>query len=75
VVSHKFSRPKRLDKRMLIDADAVADSFKEQFYSDCKAYGTSPRKNYYYRMKNKFYTKTATKIFANEMRKRKKEVF
>lgn len=73
VLAHKFKNPRRLDKRLLIDADALSDAFKEQFYADCKAYGTIPEVNYNFRKKNKFYTKTAERIFKKELEKRRKE--
>ena len=38
VLAHKFKNPRKLDKRLLIDADTLSDAFKEQFYSDAKAY-------------------------------------
>jgi len=50
------------------------DVFKEQFYADVKAYKTTSKKNYDVRKKNKFYTKTAKKIFKQELAKRKKEI-
>lgn len=75
VVAHKFQKPKRQDKRMLIDADTLAEAFKEQFYDDVRAYGGSSEEGYNYRIKNKFYTKTAAAIFKKEMTQRKKEIF
>jgi len=75
VKAHKFQDPKDPDKQLLIDADALSDCFKEQFYSDCESYGTTPQNNYEFRKKNNiFYTKTATEIFENEMEDRKKEI-
>ena len=73
VIAHKFQDPKEPDKKLLIDADALSDSFKEQFYSDCKSHGITPEKNYNYRKMNKFYTKVAREIFDKELEKRKKE--
>lgn len=67
VLSHKFKNPKRLDKRLLIDADTLADTFREQFYSDCKAYKLKPKMLYDIRKNNKFYTKTAKEIFNNNL--------
>ncbi len=74
VKAHKFQDPEETDKQLLIDADALSDCFREQFYSDCKAYGTTPESNYEFRKKNnRFYTKTAGEIFEKEMEDRKKE--
>lgn len=75
VIAHKFQKPERQDKRMLIDADTLSDAFREQFYNDVKSYGNSPKENYKYRIQNKFYTKTARAIFKREMAQRKKEIF
>ncbi|MBR9702248.1 HD domain-containing protein [Candidatus Pacearchaeota archaeon] len=73
VVAHKFQDPNELDKQLLIDADSVADAFKKQFYSDAKAYDSTPEELYNFRKKNKFYTKTARRIFEKELEMRKKE--
>lgn len=73
VAAHKFQDTKELDKQLLIDADALSDAFREQFYSDVKSYKTTHQKNYEFRKKNKFYTKTAEKLFNIELEKRKKE--
>jgi len=75
VLSHKFQNPKNLNKRLLIDADTLADIFKEQFYGDCKAYKLKPEVLYNIRKNNKFYTKTAKIIFNKELEKRRKEIF
>ncbi len=74
VVAHQFQKPKDLDKQLLIDADSMADAFKEQFYSDAKAYGKTPRELYEFRKNNKFFTKTAKELFAKELEKRRKEI-
>ena len=73
VKAHKFQDPTELDKQLLIDADSTADAFKDQFYSDVKSYGTTPLQAYEYRKQNKFYTTSATKLFANELENRRKE--
>jgi len=74
VVSHKFCKPRKLSKKLLIDADQLSDAFKEQFNSDIKAYNSTPEKLYNFRMKdNKFYTKTAENIFLKFMKKRLNE--
>jgi len=73
VLAHKFHQPRQLDKRLLIDADNLSDAFKEQFYSDVKAYHNTPQNQYNYRLNNKFYTKTAKNIFYKELNQRKKE--
>lgn len=74
VIAHKFCKPRRLDKQLLIDADHLSDAFKIQFYSDAKAYKTTPEKLYNFRIKdNHFYTKTAKNIFEKEINKRSKE--
>jgi hypothetical protein len=75
VVAHKFYKPKDFEKRLLIDADTLAESFRDQFYNDIKSYGVSPEEGYKFRMNNQFYTKTATEIFKREMKKRSKEIF
>lgn len=74
VQAHKFSKPRTLNKKILIDADQLSDAFKEQFYSDVTAYNSTPEKNYEFRMNNNhFYTKTAKDIFLKQMRQRKHE--
>jgi len=74
VISHKFCKPKKLSKKLLIDADQLSDSFKEQFNSDIKAYNTTAKKLYNFRIKdNVFYTKTAENIFLELMMKRRNE--
>lgn len=74
VKAHKFKNPKKLSKQILIDADQLSDSFKEQFYGDVKAYQITPEKNYNFRIKdNNFYTKVAKNIFLEQMKQRKKE--
>jgi hypothetical protein len=73
VKAHKFEDPKNLDKQLLIDADSLADAFKEQFYSDVESYSTTPEKLYEFRKQNQFYTSIARKIFKEELEKRKRE--
>lgn len=74
VIKHKFCKPRRFDKQLLIDADQLSDAFKTQFYSDAKTYRITPEKLYTFRVKdNYFYTKTAENIFKKEMRERLKE--
>jgi len=73
VDAHKFCNPRRQDKRMLIDADTLSDTFKEPFYSDMKSYGKTFEEHFAYRGKNQFYTKTAKKIFEKELEARKRE--
>jgi len=76
IKSHKFSNPKDLNKRILIDADALSDAYKNSFYSDAKNYSVSPIDLYKYRLaNNNFYTKIAKKIFQREINKRRKELF
>ncbi|MFH0956025.1 MAG: HD domain-containing protein [Candidatus Falkowbacteria bacterium] len=70
VKSHKFKNPKDINKRILIDADALVDVFKKQFESDMKSYNTSRKDSYDFRKKNKFYTKIAKQIFIKELNKR-----
>jgi HD superfamily phosphodiesterase len=74
VASHKFSSPRSLDKRLLIDADAMSDALKGQFYSDVKSYGKSPLENYEFRKGNRFYTRSAEIFFRKELEKRKAEI-
>lgn len=74
VVSHKFCKPRKLSKQLLIDADQLSDAFKEQFNSDIKAYDTTAEKLYNFRMEdNHFYTKTAENIFLKLMKERRTE--
>ena len=74
VKSHKFCKPRKLSKKLLIDADQLSDVFEEQFNSDIKAYNSTPEKLYNFRMKdNAFYTKTAENIFLKLMKERKRE--
>lgn len=74
VVSHKFCKPRKLSKKLLIDADQLSDAFKDPFNSDIKTYNSTPEKLYNFRMKdNKFYTKTAENIFLELMEKRQNE--
>ena len=73
VKAHKFQDPSEFEKQLLIDADAVADVFKEQFDSDVKSYETTPAKLYEFRKQNKFYTATARKIFNRELEERRRE--
>jgi len=75
VMAHKFSSPHRQDKRLLIDADNLSEVFKVSFANDLKAYQQTPQGLYNFRMKNKFYTKTAAKIFKQELAKRKEEIY
>ena len=74
VESHKFQNPEDKDKQMLIDADNLSDTFKEQFDSDVKAYKSTPEQVYEYRTRNEYYAKTAKKIAKTEMAKRLKEI-
>jgi len=74
VVAHKFFRPRKLDKKLLIDADQLSDAFKDQFYGDVKAYQTTSEKLYNFRIKNNdFYTETAENIFLKLMKQRQNE--
>lgn len=75
VVAHKFQDPKELDKQLLIDADTLADLFKEQFYTNAKDYNKTPQEFYNIRKDNKFYTKTAKNIFDQELKNRAEEIF
>lgn len=71
VKNHKFKNPKEINKRILIDADNVADALKKQFESDMKFYKVSRKNLYNFRKKNnKFYTKIAKQIFIEELNKR-----
>lgn len=74
VEAHKFTDPDEKDKQLLIDADALADVYKQSFYSDIKAYGTMPEDHLNFRSKNTFYTKTARNIFERLLKKREKEI-
>lgn len=74
VLAHKYKNPRRLDKRLLIDADTLSDVFKEQFYSDAKIYKVMPEDFYHIRSKNSFYTETARETFHKELNKRAREI-
>lgn len=75
VKAHKFCKPRSLEKRLLIDADQVADSFSEQFWSDVKSYSSTPDKLWRFRMQdNQFYTSVAKELFTKEMMTRKLEI-
>ena len=72
---HKSKNPRSLTKRLLIDADQLSDTFKEQLHSDAKSYGRTPISMLEYRMnRNKFYTKTAQDIFKKQTALRLKEL-
>lgn len=70
VKSHKFKNPKDINKKILIDADNLSDAFRKQFENDLISYNQTRDKLYNYRKNNKFYTKTAEKIFRKELSKR-----
>ena len=73
VKAHKFKNPKDLNKRILIDADAVSDAFAKQFKSDMKSYKVTGKSLYDFRKKNnKFYYKVSGEIFNKEIEKRLK---
>lgn len=74
VLAHKFTNPKDPEKRLLIDADTLSDTYQKTFISDSKAYG-SAKKNFAFRKKNHFYTKAAKKIFEKQLLARRAEVF
>lgn len=74
ILAHKFKNPQNLNKRLLIDADTLSDTFKEPFYEDVRQYKITPKENYDVRKENKFYTKTAKIIFNKELAKRRKEL-
>jgi len=66
-LAHKYADPEENDKRLLIDADALSDTYKESFYSDVTSYDSTPRKNFEFRSRNTFYTKTAKRIFEKHL--------
>ena len=74
ILAHKYRKPRAMNKRLLIDADTVSDIFREQFYADAQAYNISPAEFYKIRMKNRFYTDTARRIFEKESRNRAREI-
>lgn len=74
VSSHKFKDPSEKEKQMLIDADGIACAFKEEFWSNVKAYSTTPEEHYQYRKREKFYSESAKRIFEKELKNRKKEI-
>lgn len=67
VEAHKFQDPKEPEKRMLIDADNLSDTFMEQFYSDVIAYGKPESEVYEFRTRNEYYTNIAKKIAGKNM--------
>ena len=71
---HKFTETNTIDKKIFIDADNLADIFKEQFYSDSRRYQVTPWVNFNFRKKNKFFTQTAQEIFDRELAERKREI-
>ncbi|MDD4271375.1 MAG: HD domain-containing protein [Patescibacteria group bacterium] len=71
--AHKFHNPRNINKRIMIDADALSDSFKEQFECDLNYYKSDRLSMCNFRKKNnKFYTKVAKSIFNKEIEKRLK---
>jgi len=74
VVAHKFTDPEEKEKRLLIDADTLSDTYKESFYSDVESYNSTSEKTYKFRSKNIFYTKTAKKIFQKQLKARREEI-
>jgi hypothetical protein len=74
VLAHKFTKPEDMNQELLIDADTIADVFKDQFYSDCAAYNIIPEQLYEIRKKNRFFTDTAREIFRRKLSKRKIEL-
>ena len=67
VMAHKFQDPEEKEKQMLIDADNLSDTFKEQFDSDVISYHSTPEQVYEFRTRNTYYTKTAQEIANREM--------
>ena len=76
VQAHKFTSPKasEKEKRLLIDADTLSDTYKESFYADAKAYEQTPLELWKFRSKNVFYFNTAKQIFKKELQERLKEI-
>jgi HD superfamily phosphodiesterase len=74
VEAHKFQDPKEKEKQMLIDADNLSDTFKEQFDSDVIAYHSTPKQVYEFRTNNKYYTQTSKKIADRNMAELRKEI-
>ncbi len=68
VASHKFQDPEESEKRMLIDADNLSDTFREQFLADVKSYGITPEQTYEYRTRNTYYSNTAKKVAEENMK-------
>lgn len=73
VAAHKFQDPAEFEKRMLIDADNLSDTFPEQFLSDTKSYKITPAEVYEYRTRNTYYSKTAKEVAAKNMANLHKE--
>ena len=67
VMAHKFQDPEEKEKQMLIDADNLSDTFKEQFDSDVASYHSTPEQVYKFRSENRYYTKTANDIASKNM--------
>lgn len=75
VAAHKFQDPQEdNDKQIIIDADALSDTYKESFYSDMESYHSTPEKLYEFRKFNTFYTPTAQKIFQTQLAARLAEI-
>ncbi|MFH1244282.1 MAG: hypothetical protein V1487_01765 [bacterium] len=74
VVAHKFVDPQEKEKQMLIDADTLADIYKEAFYSDAKSYNSTLLKLLEFRSKNRFYSQTAKDIFRKQLLARQAEI-
>ena len=58
----------------MVDADNLSDTYKESFYSDVKSYGNNLMSTYEFRCKNKFFTKTANKVFQEQLKARLSEI-
>ncbi len=74
VSAHKFQDPEEFEKKMLIDADNLADVFADQLESDAKMYEKSLSEMLGFRKDNKFYFDSARKIFEREVKDRMKEI-
>lgn len=75
VQAHKLKDPAGDNSiACMIDADNLSDTYQEAFYSDVKSYHSTPEKSYEFRSKNKFFTKTANKIFKEQLAERLEEI-
>ena len=74
IKSHMGTETNDKNTKILIDADALSDVFRDNFYAESKAYGNNLESHLEIRSRNKFFTKTAREIFDHELAERKREI-